>query len=120
MKHITNVQNLPKGGPYSHSVEYQGLIFVSGQTGNSPGKRLSFQEQFENSIKKIKTILEANGSSLENMLKVTVYISDPSYFLEMNSLFSKYFGETPPARTTIVAAFVEKDVLVEIDAIASK
>jgi|ECHnycMinimDraft_1075156.scaffolds.fasta_scaffold03822_1 2-iminobutanoate/2-iminopropanoate deaminase len=120
MKNIVDVEGLPKGGPYSHSVSFQNLIFVSGQTGHVDGRKTAFSEQFTNAIEKVSKILQANGSSLNNVLKVTVYLSKPEYFQEMNELFKKYFNTQPPARTTIVCGFASPEILVEIDVIAFK
>jgi len=120
MKQIKDVKDLQKGGPYSHSVIFNDLIFVSGQTGQVTGKKNIFREQFENAINNISLILKENGTTLDNVLKVTVYLSDASFFKEMNDLFSKHFPKNPPARTTVVTKFVVPDVLVEIDVIASK
>jgi len=120
MKQIKDVKDLQKGGSYSQSVIFNDLIFVSGQTGLVSGKKNTFREQFENAINNKLLILKENGTTLDNILKVTVYLLDANFFKEMNDLFSKYFPTNPPARTTVVTRFVAPDVLVEIDVIASK
>ncbi|KAA8922009.1 RidA family protein [Thermoplasma sp.] len=118
-KKTIDVNGLTKGGPYSHAVISGNLVFVSGQTGNTPDKDTNFSEQFQNAISRIDEILKACGSGLQNILKVTVYLSDAGFFKEMNDLFAKYFPNNPPARTTVIAGFVSKGVYVELDVIAA-
>lgn len=120
MKKTIDVSSLPKGGPYSHANISGDFIFISGQTGQVSGKDTSFSQQFENIMEKIKSILEASGSSLEKVLKVSVYIARKEDFKTMNELFEKYFPKNPPARSTLVVGFVSEGIHVEIDAIATK
>lgn len=120
MKETVNVNGIAKGGPYSHAVVVDDLIFVSGQTGQVQGKETNFTEQFENAMKKISAILKECGSSLEKCVKFCVYMARSEEFQKMNELFGKYFPQNPPARTTLVAGFVLPEILVEIDIIASK
>ena len=112
-----DVEGLPKAGPYSHAVIVNGLVFVSGQLGTIPGKDLSFEDQFRNAVEKIRKILTEAGSSLDNVVKVTVYLADAKYFDVMNKLFSEYFI-SKPARTTIVTGMIDPKALVELDVIA--
>ena len=119
-KQVVDVVGVPKGGPYSHAVIAGDFIFVSGQAGYVPGNENDFDSQFTNAINNISKILEAAGSSLKNVVKVTVYLSDRKYFERMNELFKKYFGENPPARTTIITGFINPNMLIEIDVIAIK
>ncbi len=118
-KRTVDVADLPKGGPYSHAVVSGNLVFVSGQTGQLPGKKTSFEDQFNNAMEKIKKILQESGTSIDNVVKATVYIADKKYFKELNEIYGKVFKSSPPARTTIVSGFVADDVLVEVDVIAS-
>lgn len=120
MKQIVNLKELPKGGPYSHAIISNGLVFLSGQTGQVPGKQLSFGEQFNNTVEKIRKILGASGSSMDKVLRVSVYLSKPEFFQEMNDLFGKHFGKEPPVRTTIVTNFTSPEVLVELDVTATQ
>jgi 2-iminobutanoate/2-iminopropanoate deaminase len=71
-------------------------------------------------IENLKTILEAAGSSLEKVIKTTVYLKNMNDFAAMNAVYAEYFGEESPARTTTQAAALPKNALVEIDAIAIK
>ena len=76
--------------------------------------------QFINAMEKISKILEASGSSLDKVLKVSVFLSKPEFFQEMNDLFGKHFGKEPPVRTTIVTNFTSPEVLVELDVTATQ
>ena len=118
-KKIIDVSTLPKGGPYSHAVIAGNLIFVSGQTGQNSDRKTNFEEQFNNAMNKIKSILEESGSSLDSVVKATIFLADSKYFKGLNQLYGKFFKELPPARTTIVSGFVVEDILVEIDIIAT-
>ena len=120
MKKAIDVSSLPKGGPYSHANVAGDMIFVSGQTGQVAGKDTTFTQQFENSMEKIRTILEACGSSLDKVTRISVYMSRKEDFKTMNDLFAKYFPGNPPARTTLVVGFVADGISVEIDVIATK
>lgn len=115
MKEIINVPQFPKAGPYSHAVVFNNMLFLSGQTGDGQ----DFKSQFEEAMRKITTILAEANSSLENVLKVTIYLASSNYFTEMNQLYGNYFKKDFPARTTVVVAFPNPKTLVEIDLIAS-
>ncbi len=118
-KKVINVSALPKGGPYSHAVIAGNLVFVSGQTGQISGKKTNFEEQFNNAMDKIKEILEESGSSLDRVVKTTIFLDDAKYFKDLNELYGKFFKNSPPARTAIVSGFVANEVLLEIDVIAA-
>ncbi len=120
MTKIVTVSDIPKAGPYSHAVVAGNFIYLSGQAGTIPKKTTNLEEQFENAMSKVKKILEAGGFNLENVVKTSIYLSKKEDFQKMNDLYSRYFAATPPARTTLVTGFVNNDMLVEIDVIASK
>lgn len=120
MKKSLDVSSLPKGGPYSHANIAGDFVFVSGQTGQIEGKETTFSQQFENAMKKIKDILEASGSSLDRIVRISVYMAKKEDFKTMNDLFGKYFPQNPPARTTLVTGFVANGIHVEVDVIAVK
>jgi 2-iminobutanoate/2-iminopropanoate deaminase len=119
----------PKGGPepkgpYSPAVVVGDLVFVSGQ-GPADAKtgeivRGEISEQMKTTVENIRIILEGAGSSLENVVKVTVYLSDMDKFGEMNELYKEYFGPVYPARTTIQAGRLPLDIDIEIDVIAHR
>ncbi|MBX8632668.1 MAG: RidA family protein [Thermoplasmata archaeon] len=120
MNNTIDVAGMPKGGPYSHAVVAENLVFVSGQTGQTGSGKDTFETQFESAMEKISRILKEAGTSVEKVVKISVYLSKPEYFQTMNKLFGKYFPAKPPARTTLVTGFVNSEILVEIDVIASK
>ncbi|MGC8570838.1 MAG: RidA family protein [Caldivirga sp.] len=112
-----DVEGLPKAGPYSHAIVANGFVFVSGQLGTVQGRDLGFEDQFKNAVGKISKILAEANSSLDNVIKVTVYLADAKYFDVMNKLFSEYFTSRP-ARTTVVTGMIDPKALVEIDVVA--
>ena len=110
-------------GPYSPAIRAGGLIFVSGQIPLSPdsGEVVggSIQDQVRQVLENTRALLQAAGSSLNQALKCTVYLTNLGDFEAMNEVYATYFtGEAPPARTTIEAANLPKGVGVEIDVIA--
>lgn len=121
-KTILFTENAPKPkGPYSQAIIYRDLVFVSGQGPIDPKTneivRGEIEREAEQTLENIKTILQDAGSSLENALKVTVYLSDMEYFGRFNKIYEKYFGKNPPARTCIQAGRLPRDIKVEIDVI---
>jgi 2-iminobutanoate/2-iminopropanoate deaminase len=95
------------------------FVFISGQgpvnpeTGTMPD---GFTDQVRQTFENVKTILEAAGSSLDNVVKVNAYVTDLTRFAEFNEVYKEYFDHDPPARTTIAAALL--GMLVEVDCIA--
>lgn len=117
MKKTIDVSGLSKGGPYSHAVQSGNLIFLSGQVGLNRENEEDFQSQFRVAMGNIGKIAEEAGRSLSDVVKISVYLSDARLFQEMNTIFSEYFKEDPPARTTLVAGFMNPKIMVEIDVI---
>ncbi|MBX8632645.1 MAG: aminotransferase class V-fold PLP-dependent enzyme [Thermoplasmata archaeon YP2-bin.285] len=115
-----DVQGLGKGGIYSHFTSAGGLVFVSGISGQDSQAETTFGEQLNTTITKLERILHEAGSSLQNVLKFTVYLSNKEFFRELNDAFARRFPSNPPARTTIVCEFVAPHMKVEIDAVAIK
>jgi 2-iminobutanoate/2-iminopropanoate deaminase len=115
--------NLPKPvGPYSPGMGFERLIFVSGQGGVDPATGRvagnTVQQQTEQCLKNVQAILEAAGSSLQQVLRCGVFLLDMNEFQNMNAVYLRMFGDHRPARTTIHAAGLPGDgLLVEIDAI---
>lgn len=109
-------------GPYSSAVRAGDFIFVSGMGPIEPegGEvvRDDFQRAVRRTLDNLRAILEDNGSSMNDVVKTTVYLSDMQRFAEMNEIYATYFGDQPPARTTIEAARLPLDIAIEIDAIA--
>jgi 2-iminobutanoate/2-iminopropanoate deaminase len=120
---IISTPNAPSAiGPYSQAVVSNGFAFVSGQVPLHPttGKIVDgdIAAQTERVLENLKAVLEACGSSLAQVVKTTVYLKDIGEFAGMNEVFARYFPEKPPARATIEAARLPRDVRVEIDCIA--
>jgi 2-iminobutanoate/2-iminopropanoate deaminase len=117
--------NLPKPvGPYSPGIGFEQLIFVSGQGGTDPSTGQiadSVEQQTEQCLKNVQTILEAAGSGLQHVLRCGVFLMDMNDFKTMNAVYARTFGDHRPARTTVQVAGLPGDGLrVEIDAIAYK
>jgi len=108
--------------PYSQAVSYGSLLFVSGMISKDmeTGKPTSgsIEEETEQVIKNIQTILNQAGSSLECVLQMTVYLTDPKYFDGMNSVFRKYFPTEKPTRSTVGVQLMRSGIKVEIDVIS--
>jgi 2-iminobutanoate/2-iminopropanoate deaminase len=124
MKQTITTPNAPKAiGPYAQAVVHGGLAFLSGQIPLDPSSGQIVSDdlavQTERVIENLKAVLEACGSSLERVLKTTVYLKDMGDFPKMNEVYGRYFGASPPARATVEAARLPRDVKVEIDAIAA-
>jgi 2-iminobutanoate/2-iminopropanoate deaminase len=108
-------------GPYSQAVTAGGFIFCAGQLPINPTTNevpLTVAEQTRQSLKNLAAILAAAGTSLDAIVKTTVFLKDMNSFGEMNAVYAEFFGAVPPARSTIEAARLPRDVLVEIEAIA--
>lgn len=123
MKKIIATQLAPQAiGPYSQAVVHNGMAFLSGQIPLNPatGQMVEgdLKAQTERVLENIKGLLEACGSSLDQVVKTTVFLKDMGEFAQMNEVYGRYFGQNAPARSTIEAARLPRDVRVEIDAIA--
>ena len=115
--------NLPAPlGPYSPGMGFERLIFVSGQAGTDPATgniAADVEQQTEQCLKNVQTILEAAGSGLQHVLRCGVFLMDMREFAKMNGVYARLFGNHRPARTTVQVAGLPGDGLrVEIDAIA--
>ncbi|MEM2179622.1 MAG: RidA family protein [Nitrososphaeria archaeon] len=122
-KDIIRTKNAPTPiGPYSQAIKAGNFLFISGQGPIDPktGKKIvgDIKEQTRQVLENIKSILEAVGLTLENVVKVNVYLKNINDFPKMNEVYKEYFKTNPPARTT-VQAIPPADIDVEIDAIAS-
>jgi 2-iminobutanoate/2-iminopropanoate deaminase len=124
MKKIVSTGGAPKAiGPYSQAVIWNGMAFLSGQIPLDPATGELIQgdvaAQTERVLDNLKAVLEAAGASLNSVLKTTVFLKDMADFPKMNEVYDRYFAENPPARSTVQAAKLPRDVMVEIDAIAT-
>ncbi|MBM3199586.1 RidA family protein [Candidatus Woesearchaeota archaeon] len=107
-------------GPYSQAKSYGKFVFTSGQLGinQETGQMApSIEEQTEQVINNLKAVLESAGSSIELVIKTTVFLSDMNDFAKMNMVYEKHFI-SKPARSTVQVARLPKDTKVEIDAVA--
>jgi len=123
MKDRVQTDGAPKAiGPYSQAIKANGMVFASGQIALDPvsGQVIEggITEQTERVLNNLKAVLEAAGSSLDRVVKTTVFVSDLNDFASMNEAYGRFFGENPPARSTVEVSRLPRDVRVEIDAIA--
>lgn len=123
MKEIISTDRGPKAiGPYSQAVRANGFIFTAGQIALDPATAQIIQgdvaRQSARVLDNLKAIVEAAGSSLDKVVKTTVYLKDMNDFAAMNEVYARYFSANPPARSTVEAARLPRDVRVEIDLIA--
>jgi 2-iminobutanoate/2-iminopropanoate deaminase len=124
MKETITTDRGPKPiGPYSQAVKANGFLFLSGQvaldpkTGEMTGNDI--RQQTERVLENVKGILEAAASNLHHVVKTTVFLKDMNDFPPMNEVYGRYFTAAPPARSTVQAARLPKDALVEIEVIAA-
>ena len=111
-----------QGAPYSQAICAGDLVFASGQLGLRPGARElsggTIQEQTEQIFANLKAILEAAGTSLDRIVKTTVFLADLGDFQGMNEVYAQHVGGAPPARSTVEVAGLPSGALVEIEAVA--
>ena len=109
-------------GPYSQAVKANGFVFLSGQIALDPVTQQIVEGdvtvQTERVLENLKAIVEAAGSSIQRVVKTTVFLADINDFAAMNEVYGRYFVEQRPARSTVEAARLPRDVRVEIDLIA--
>lgn len=123
MRQRVQTDNAPAAiGPYSQAIKAGGFVFVSGQVAFDP-KTGEFvpggvAEQTEQVLKNVAAVLEASGSSLDQVVKTTVFLADMKEFSAMNEVYARFFSEPPPARATVAAAGLPRDARVEIEVVA--
>ena len=121
-KSISDTKKAPGAvGPYSQGIIAGNLVFVSGQLGLDPvtGElKGSLQEQTTQSLLNLTAILEEAGTSLKNVVKTTVFLTDMNDFAAMNAIYQEFFNESFPARSAIEISKLPKQGVVEIEAIA--
>jgi len=123
MREVIATKDAPQAiGPYSQAIKAAGMVFCSGQialdpaTGTIAGNDVA--QQTERVLKNLSAVLAAAGSGLDRVVKTTVFLKNMGDFAAMNEVYGRHFKSTPPARSTVEAARLPKDVLVEIDVIA--
>jgi 2-iminobutanoate/2-iminopropanoate deaminase len=123
MREVIATNDGPKAiGPYSQAIKANGLVFLSGQIALDPATQQLISgdvaAQTERVLQNLAGILTAAGSSLQQVVKTTVFLKNMSDFAAMNDVYGRHFTGAPPARSTVEVARLPKDVLVEIDVIA--
>jgi 2-iminobutanoate/2-iminopropanoate deaminase len=123
MKKIISSNRAPKAiGPYSQAVVSNGFAFLSGQIALDPTTNQLIEgdiaAQTERVLETLKDLLEDCGSSLAQVVKTTVFLKDMGEFAKMNEVYARYFSENAPARATVEAARLPRDVRVEIECVA--
>jgi 2-iminobutanoate/2-iminopropanoate deaminase len=121
MRKTVTAERGPKpAGPYSHAVVSNGFVFVSGQGPVDPETNTmpdAFEAQVRQTLKNVQTILEAAGSSLDDVVKVNAYVTDLTRFKKFNEVYEEFFRQDLPARTTVGTSLL--GFLVEVDCIAA-
>ncbi|TAH53766.1 MAG: RidA family protein [Chloroflexota bacterium] len=122
-RRIIHTDNAPKAiGPYSQAIRTGDFVFCAGQIPLDPATMKLVEGDITVQTRRVLTnlsnVLEAAGSSMSRVLKTTVFLADLSDFQAMNAVYAEFFGEQPPARSTIQAGKLPAGALVEIEAIA--
>jgi 2-iminobutanoate/2-iminopropanoate deaminase len=123
MRDVISTNDGPKAiGPYSQAIRANGFVFVSGQVSIDPVTNTlvlgDVGAQTERVLQNLSGILKAAGTSLQKVVRATVFLKNMNDFASMNEVYGKHFSSQPPARSTVEVARLPKDVLVEIDVIA--
>ena len=123
MRQVIATDDAPKAiGPYSQAIKANGFVFVSGQIAIDPATQQLIDgdvaAQTERVLQNLSAILTAAGSSPAEVVKTSVFLKSMSDFAAMNQVYARYFPADPPARSTVAAAGLPRDVLVEIDVVA--
>ncbi|NOR13772.1 MAG: reactive intermediate/imine deaminase [Candidatus Aminicenantes bacterium] len=123
MKQEINTENAPKAiGPYSQGIIANGFVFASGQIPLDPAtgelNTGPVEEQAHLVLTNLKAVIEASGSSMDKVVKCTVFLEDMDDYGAVNTIYGEYFNAPYPARAAIQVARLPKDVKVEIEAIA--
>ncbi len=124
MKNVISTDKAPAAiGPYSQAIEVNGMVYTSGvipvdpATGNIPEGSVA---QAEQAFSNLKNLIEASGSSMDKVVKTTVFIKEMNDFAAINEVYAKYFPAPYPARSCVEVARLPKDVMLEIEAITLK
>ncbi len=122
-REVVTCENAPKAiGPYSVAIATDNQVFVSGQLGIDPASGAivegGIQAQTRTALTNLKSVLLSAGSSLENVVKTTVFLTDIAQFAEMNAVYAEFFTSDFPARSAIQVAALPKGGIVEVEAIA--
>jgi 2-iminobutanoate/2-iminopropanoate deaminase len=122
-KTVIHTEKAPKAiGPYSQAIRTDTLVYTAGQVGFDPatGDLVSaeVEAQTRQALTNLLHVLQAAGSDIANVVKTTVFLKDMNDFAKMNGIYAEFFGDNPPARSTVAVAGLPKGALVEIEAVA--
>lgn len=122
MRKVISTENAPGAiGPYSQAIVINGFVYTSGQlpidvtTGEMPA---SIKEQTRLSLKNVEAILKEAGTTMDKVIKTTVFLSEMNNFSEMNEVYSEFFDTVFPARSAVEVSRLPKDALVEIEVVS--
>ncbi len=120
---IVSTEKAPAAiGPYSQAIAAAGLVFCSGQIPLDPASGQIIEGGIESQTRRVldnlTAVLQAAGSSPEQVVKTTIFLADMNDFATVNTIYAEYFGTEPPARSTVQVARLPRDVRVEVEAIA--
>ena len=123
-KTVVHTESAPgpfQGAPYNQAIRVGDLVFVAGQLGLKPGDKAvegDITQQTEQVMRNLAAILDAAGSSLDQLVKTTVFLQHLDDFAAMNDVYARHVGDRPPARATVEVAGLPSSALVEIEAVA--
>lgn len=124
MKQVLETKNAPGAiGPYSQGMAFGDMIITSGQLPINPATgelQTDIKEATKQSLENCKAILESAGSSMDKVVKTTVFLRDINDFVAMNEVYATYFTTNPPARSAVQVAKLPKDAIIEIEVMATK
>lgn len=123
MKKKVESKGAPRAiGPYSQAIKIGNLLFISGQIGIDPATgelvKGGVEEEVKRVMENIKAILHEASATFDNVIKTTIFLKDINDFSRVNEIYSRYFSENPPARSTIGVSQIPRGANVEIEAIA--
>jgi 2-iminobutanoate/2-iminopropanoate deaminase len=124
-KSVVRTERAPapfQGAPYNQAIVSGGFVFVAGQLGLTPDGQMvegGIGEQTEQVMRNLTAILEEAGSSLDRLVKTTVFLTELGNFGGMNEVYARHVGDAPPARSTVEISALPSGALVEIEAIAT-
>lgn len=124
MQKVISTEKAPSAiGPYSQAIEINGMVYTSGVIPVDPATGViaeGVEAQANQAFKNLSNLVEASGSSVENIVKTTVFIKEMNDFGKINEIYKNYFKEPFPARSCVEVARLPKDVLLEVEAVAYK
>lgn len=121
-RHVIHTEKAPAAvGPYSQAIKSGGFVFTSGQIGINPltsQLRIGVEEQARQVLENLKAVLTASGTSVDRIVKTTIFLTDMADFSTVNRIYAEMFDSEPPARSTVQVAALPLGALIEIEAVA--